>query len=291
LVGTGVGGYGALRSLSGDNALTLKYGGGSSGPGLAIDGDATIGVDAGTLTVTGFYHDSGSFGINKVGPGTLVLTQGSTYTGATVVSAGTLSLGNGTSPIGLCDTANVIVAAGAMLNLNFTGTDQIGGLWVDGLQMQPGVYSSTSGFITGTGTLTVTTGPVSADYATWSGRGIHDLAGAPSDDDDQDGIANLLEYVLGGNPRATSSGILPFATVSAGNLVFTFRRVHSTIADTIQIFQHGTDLSSWTEVPIVAGGIVAIQPDTPQVGTDTVTITVPEGTAPRIFGRLKVTKP
>ena len=36
------------------------------------------------------------------------------------------------------------------------------------------------------------------------------------------------------------------------------------------------------------GGMVAIQPDTPQAGTDTVTITVPEGSEPRIFGRLQV---
>ncbi len=48
-------------------------------------------------------------------------------------------------------------------------------------------------------------------------------------------------------------------------------------------------LSGWADVPAVAGGIVAIQPDTPQTGTDTVTIT--EGTNPRIFGRLKVAGP
>ena len=88
-----------------------------------------------------------------------------------------------------------------MLNLDFTGTDQISGLWVDGLHLPPGIYSSTSGFITGTGTLTVTTGLPSTDYATWSGRGLHDLTGGPADDDDNDGIANLLEYVLGGDPR------------------------------------------------------------------------------------------
>ena len=96
--------------------------------------------------------------------------------------------------------------------------------------------------------------------------------------------------MLGGDPRAASSGILPTATASAGNLVFTFRRIHSTTADTTQVFQYGTDLSGWTDVPVVAGGIVAIQPDTPQAGTDTVTITVPEGTEPRIFGRLQVVK-
>ena len=105
------------------------------------------------------------------------------------------------------------------------------------------------------------------------------------------GIANLLEYVLGGDPLAASSAILPTATASAEKLVFTFRRIHSTTADTSQVFQYGTDLSGWTDIPVVSGGMVAIQPDTPQAGTDTVTITVPEVANPRIFGRLKVSIP
>ena len=139
--------------------------------------------------------------------------------------------------------------------------------------------------------MTVASGPASANYAAWSGRGIHDLTGGPADDDDEDGIANVLEYVLGGNPRAASSGILPSASASSGNLVFTFRRLHISTSDTTQVFQHGTDLTGWTDVPVVAGGIVAIQSDTPQAGTDTVTITVPQSAEPRVFGRLQVTGP
>jgi autotransporter-associated beta strand protein len=235
----------------------------------------------------------GSGSLTQAGTGTTTLIAMNTYIGNTTVLAGTLRLGNGTSSTNLADNANVIVATGAMLDLDYTGTDQISGLWLDGLQLPPGIYSSASGFITGTGTLTVTTGPTFASYVAWSGRGIHNLSGAPSADDDDDGIANVLEYVLGGNPRAATSGILPAATASAGNLVFTFHRIHATTVDTTQIFQHGTNLSGWTDVPIVAGGIVAIRPDTPQAGTDTVTITitVPAGTEPRIFGRLKVTTP
>jgi hypothetical protein len=37
------------------------------------------------------------------------------------------------------------------------------------------------------------------------------------------------------------------------------------------------------------GDLVTVQPGTPQAGTDTITITVPAGPEPRIFGRLKVT--
>lgn len=96
LTGAGVGSLGALRSISGNNALTLTWNGGGSGPGFGLDGNTTVGVDADTFTVSGFYHDSGSYGITKVGGGTLVLTEVQTYTGGTTVNEGTLQVaGNG----------------------------------------------------------------------------------------------------------------------------------------------------------------------------------------------------
>ena len=63
--GTGVGGLGAIRSLSGNNALTMTYNNSGSGPGISIDSNTTIGVDADTLTVTGFYETGGSFGLTR----------------------------------------------------------------------------------------------------------------------------------------------------------------------------------------------------------------------------------
>jgi autotransporter-associated beta strand protein len=94
IVGQGVGGLGALRSISGTNSLTMTFSNSGSGPGLALDGDTTIGVDADTLTVTGFYHDPAYAGsaLTKVGGGTLAFNQASTYTGGTVVQGGTIRL-------------------------------------------------------------------------------------------------------------------------------------------------------------------------------------------------------
>ena len=46
--------------------------------------------------------------------------------------------------------------------------------------------------------------------------------GAPAEDPDSDGIANALEFVLGGNPKVDDSAILPGLTDdgAGGNIVF-----------------------------------------------------------------------
>jgi len=94
--GAGGGGLGAVRSLAGNNALTNAPGGGA---GYCLRSNTTVGVDADTLTVSGFYEDGGNFGLTKVGNGTLVLNVVNGYTGGTTVNGGTLSLlgsgGNG----------------------------------------------------------------------------------------------------------------------------------------------------------------------------------------------------
>ncbi len=87
--GSGVGGLGAVRSISGNNALTNAPGGGA---GYALRSNTTVGVDAGTLTMSGFYQASGTWGLTKIGAGTLTLTAPNTYTGATLVSAGVVNV-------------------------------------------------------------------------------------------------------------------------------------------------------------------------------------------------------
>jgi autotransporter-associated beta strand protein len=92
VAGAGVNGLGALRSLSGNNALTQS--GGANGVGFCLNTNATIGVDADTLTLTGFYNDTDKpGGFTKVGAGTLVFAGAyNSYVGDTVISNGTLRL-------------------------------------------------------------------------------------------------------------------------------------------------------------------------------------------------------
>ena len=58
----------------------------------------------------------------------------------------------------------------------------------------------------------------------------------------------------------------------------------------MQVVQYGSDLSGWTDVPIGAtsGGMVNISEN--GSGADTVTVTIPTGSNPKVFARLKVTR-
>jgi autotransporter-associated beta strand protein len=289
-----------IANLSGNGTIrnSANWSGYAAGSPAATN-NLTIaaGNFTGTITDNGF-GDGGTTGTTgdtrislfKASNATLILSGNTSYGGNTTIQAGTLRLGNGTAPTNLANSADVIVAAGAMLHLDYSGTDQIRSLWVDGHQMPAGIYSSTSGFISGAGTLTVTTGPASADFAVWAGRGMHNLTGGPYADDDNDGVPNLLEYVLGGNPNAHSRTILPTTRISAGNLVFSFDRVQSTTADTVQVFEHSSNLSDWTSVPMSNEAMIHIEPDTAHVGMEKVTITIPLVNSDHLFGRLRITQ-
>jgi autotransporter-associated beta strand protein len=281
---------GATIDASGSNPnASLSFTAASSPDFLETYGDRTLtltGSNTGDNTFAMAITEAGTTSLVKSGSGKWILTGANLYTGSTTVSNGVLALTSAT----LGDESSVVIDAGAMLQLDFIGTDQINALKVDGHDLPPGIYSSASGFITGPGTLTVTSGPAFATYASWSSRGIHNLTGGPTADDDNDGIANLLEYVLGGDPRIESNQILPTASTSGGNLVFTFRRMSSTTTDTTQVFQHSTNLTDWTDVPLVPSSTVVIHSNTPQDGTETVIITLPSGTSTQCFARLKISR-
>ena len=86
------------------------------------------------------------------GSGTLDLSGGYSYTGDTTVNAGILELDETGSIPGTVHIAN-----GAVLNLNYSGTDVVAACYTNGVALPSGVYNSInlSGFITGRGSLTV----------------------------------------------------------------------------------------------------------------------------------------
>ncbi len=78
------------------SAGTLQIGNGGTNGSLAgnVTDDAALAIDrSGTLTLPGVISGRGS--LSQIGPGTTILTGNNSYTGGTVIAAGTLQLGNG----------------------------------------------------------------------------------------------------------------------------------------------------------------------------------------------------
>ncbi len=267
---------GTLKAIGPDNAnfITL-YGDGSNAGnptqasyvrtgGVVIDTNGrNIGIQIKLLAA------EGSGGLTKNGSGTLTLSASNSYTGPTTVNAGTLRLGNGTSNTNLSNTADLIVASGAGIQLDYSGTDIIDELTVAGIARPPGVYSSSnSSFITGSGTLTVTTGPPS-DYDTW--KSAFNLIGGPADDDDQDGANNAAEYAFGLDPvNGASSSPYPADTGLATG-TFTYRRRKASLTQLTYRIWTSANLTTWNLAEI------GTQSVTPIPGTDNETVQVTLG--------------
>ncbi len=93
--------------------------------------------------------------LNKFGVGTLTLGGDTIYLGSVAVNAGTLSL---SSPL-LDACTTVSLAAGAKMDLNFTGTNAIRSLTINGANLPAGTYNAQhpvyGSYFTGVGSLRI----------------------------------------------------------------------------------------------------------------------------------------
>lgn len=253
---------------------------------------STINVQGGsTITLTGAVSGNGS--LQKTGSGTLALTVAPAYAGNTTVTEGTLSL----AASGLADASTVLVGSSATLQLDFAGTDTVEALFINGVQQAAGVYDSAhaSGRFAGTGTLTVTTGPIATAYESWETD--NGIAGAGSAaDSDNDGIPNGIEFVIGGDPSgpgSDSSSLLPTGARDTTHLVIVFRRTDASIADEPAV-QYGSALNDWTTAQNGVNGVTIEEAnDFHGAGIDRVTVRLPLGLAVdgKLFARLAVEIP
>ncbi|MBN8456908.1 MAG: autotransporter-associated beta strand repeat-containing protein [Verrucomicrobia bacterium] len=259
---------------------------------------------------------SGTGTVTQMGAGKLTLTGINSYSGNTAVNAGTLELGTAGS-LRFAPAANGVsnkitgtgtVSLDGTFNIDLTVADSTAGnAWtlvdttlasitygtgfnVAGFTNSGGVWKKPDGtktwtFTQSTGVLSVSAGGFASYMAGFSG--LSDST--PGGDPDGDGVKNLLEYVLNGNPGASDSTILPTLDASGANFVFTFTRREESANDTTQVFQYGSDLSGWTPVNITAPTGAEVSLGTPSGGLQTVTVTIPKTVAPdgKLFGRLQ----
>jgi hypothetical protein len=193
----------------------------------------------------------------------------------------------------LNDSAAISVATGAVLDLNFTGSDLVGGLRLGGVEFPSGTYNAAThpAFFTGSGSLNVVSSFVPSGFASWaSGQG---LTGTPGADFDSDSLTDALEYVLGTDPKvANQSGITTQRV--GGDLIVNFDRADSSeTSDVAVTVESGTDLATWPLVYTVGAttetSTAGVTVTEDGVNPDTVSVAIPLGADPRRFARIRVT--
>ena len=309
---------GASLTKTGNGTLVLSGNNAYTGP---------TSIQSGKLKLTGSLHASSAVTVDSsatlMGTGTVSgpVTINSGGTIAPGASAGTIIVGStALSGIYACEingaTADRITSPGS-ITINPGATLAFSTLSTPTLQSY--IIASGSGSLTGTFS-NVTGTPAGygviydaglkqirldqIGYNRWiADRGLTGAAAAFDADPDHDGIANGLEFVLGGepnpaNPGSHSAGLLPTATGSSGNMIFSFKRKvvsKSFVALTFQWSGGVIFPSPDNDIPVGAassvtdGVSVTVTQGVPDSLTDTIVITVPfsKAVGGKLFCRLK----
>lgn len=127
-------------------------------------------------------------------------------------------------------------------------------------------------------------------YTTWaSNAGLTVANNGMLQDPDQDGLSNLMEFVLSGLPLTSSQSPLPTAQISNSDMIFTFKRSDASESAGVLVFEHSSDLTTWTEITIGAASSGNVTIVENAAADDDVTITLPRASQAKRFGRLKQT--
>ncbi|MGA2243950.1 MAG: LamG-like jellyroll fold domain-containing protein [Verrucomicrobiota bacterium] len=147
----------ATFDLNGFNQTLTGLSDGATPVNVELVTNSAAGAATLTLNVSSDLTYSGVMAGNVAlvveGSGNQVLAGTNGYTGNTTVSGGTLELALPT----LASGSTVTVASGAVLQMDFTGTNKIDGLVLHGVSQPAGIYNTTSSspYLAGSGSLQV----------------------------------------------------------------------------------------------------------------------------------------
>jgi hypothetical protein len=132
--------------------------------------------------------------------------------------------------------------------------------------------------------------PNTREYALWISRYPTVTDASPLADPDNDGLSNLIESALGGDPTIHSKAILPKAEIDGANLTYRFMLRVDSLTQSSLVFQHSSNLDTWQDINLnhVSDSRVHLGPTNSQ-GLRQVTITLPSNGS-TLFGRLKITE-
>ncbi len=244
----------------GTDTLTLA---GNNNSNTTLDGTLTFRTD-GNVTSEGIIQGTG--GIIKTGSRTLTLANANTYTGATMVSEGSLQLaggsetsaitvGNGAalgfvagSPV--TSTAAVTLSSGSTVFVSGTPAADTVLLTAASISGTPVLSPGIAGYtleIQGGNTLVLkSTG--ADDYGNYIG-GYTFAPGADTSrtgDPDGDGLTNFQEYAFGLAPNSGSSVNPITQTLSKSTGLFTYTRRLTSFTGIVYTYEYSTDLATWT---------------------------------------------
>ena len=245
----------SLNPTAGEITLSAESTANVTNGNMSFSTDRTFtlgGTNTGNNIISGGLGNSvnsGKLSVVKSGTGKWILAGATTYAGDTEVLGGTLVLSQGNFAN---ESSTLRISSSATLVLDFSGTQTVDRLFINGVQQSAGVYKPVGSSETGTpiaqlsgdGTLTVVSDPAPGGdgYADWAAT---NAGGQDADEDfDSDGVPNGIEYFMNAPAGFTASPGITGGAVSwtnGGNIA-------SSAYGTEFVVQTSPDLVVWTDV-------------------------------------------
>ena len=226
-------------TFTGSNALNMGTG------AVTISASRQVSTSASTLTVGGIISGA-TFGLTKLGAGTMTLSGVNTYTGATTVTSGSLTMGvNNAIPVG---GSGVVLNGGTLNTGNYTAgstSTNIGTL----------TLSDNSTLALGTGTLYFS----SSTAATWTAAKTLTVTGFVSSATSTAGTAGRLFVSYSSGNTCSNCGL----TGSSGTNQLGLISFNTATINGVAAVYGATQLSSGEIVPIsCTNPLITAQPST-----------------------------